>query len=157
MRRTTLALVALLGIVAAVVGCNGGDSSPVSPTAPPPARAETAQTRPTPTAGEPVTINVETIAAGRELFVGGGGCSACHAIEGVGQGVLGPDLNGIAATAEGRIAGYTAEQYLRESIVDSCAYTVEGTDCNLMLNVMNTIVLSDSDVDALVAFLLQQR
>lgn len=104
-----------------------------------------------------MVINAETIAAGRELFLGGGGCSACHAIEGVGQGVLGPDLNGIAAVAEGRIAGYTAEQYLRESIVDSCAYTVEGTDCNLMLNVMNTIVLSDSDVDALVAFLLQQR
>ncbi len=155
MRRTTLALVALLGIVAAVVGCNGGDSSPVSPTAPPPAPAETAQMRPT--AGAAAVVNAETIAAGRELFVGGGGCSACHAIEGVAQGVLGPDLNGIAAVAEGRIAGYNAEQYLRESIVDSCAYTVEGTDCNLMSNVMNPIVLSNSDVDALVAFLLQQR
>ena len=73
------------------------------------------------------------------------------------RGLLGPELNGIATVAEGRIAGYTAEQYLWESIVDSCAYTVEDTDCNLMLNVMSTIVLSDADVDALVAFLLQQR
>ena len=157
MRRTTLAHVILFGIAAAVVGCSGGDSTPVAPTAPPPAPAETAQMRPTPTAGAAAVVNAETIAAGRELFEGGGGCSACHTIEGVAQGVLGPDLNGIAAVAEGRIAGYTAEQYLRESIVDSCAYTVEGTDCNLMLNVMNTIVLSDADVDALVAFLLQQR
>lgn len=157
MRRTTLALVALLGIVAAVVGCNGGDSdaTPLTPVATD--RVENIQMRPTPTAGAAAVVNAETIAAGRELFVGGGGCSACHAIEGVAQGVLGPDLNGIAAVAEGRIAGYNAEQYLRESIVDSCAYTVEGTDCNLMSNVMNTIVLSNSDVDALVAFLLQQR
>lgn len=157
MRRTTLALVILSGIIAAVVGCSGGDSDVTPPTPVATGRVENTQTQPTPTAGAALVINAETIAAGRELFLGGGGCSACHAIEGVGQGVLGPDLNGIAAVAEGRIAGYTAEQYLRESIVDSCAYTVEGTDCNLMLNVMNTIVLSDSDVDALVAFLLQQR
>ena len=71
--------------------------------------------------------------------------------------MLGPELNGIASVSQGRIQGYTAEQYLRESIVDSCAHTVEGTDCNLMLNVMNTLSLTDADVDALVAFLLRQR
>ena len=157
MRRTTLALVILSGIIAAVVGCSGGGSGSTAPTLPPPDSAQTGQPRPTPTAANPVAINAETIAAGRELFAGGGGCSSCHAIEGVSHGVLGPELNGIASVSQGRIQGYTAEQYLRESIVDSCAYTVEGTDCNLMLNVMNTISLTDADVDALVAFLLQQR
>lgn len=157
MRRTTLALIILSGIIAAVVGCSSGGSDSVAPTYPPQDRAETGQPRPAPAVERPVVVNAETIAAGRELFVGGGGCSACHAIEGVAQGVLGPDLNGTASIGANRIPGYTAEQYLRESIVDSCAYTVEGTDCNLMLNVMNSISLSDEDVDALVAFLLQQR
>ena len=158
MRRTTLALTILSGIIiAAVVGCSGGGSGSATPTLPPPDSAQTGQPRPTPTAANPVAINAETIAAGRELFAGGGGCSSCHAIEGVSHGVLGPELNGIASLSQGRIQGYSVEQYLRESIVDSCAYTVEGTDCNLMLNVMNTIRLTDADVDALVAFLLQQR
>ena len=157
MRRTTLARLILSGIIAAVVGCSGGGSDSIAPALPPPDSAQTGQPRPTPTAANPVAINAETIAAGRELFAGGGGCSSCHAIEGVSHGVLGPELNGIASVSQGRIQGYTAEQYLRESIVDSCAYTVEGTDCNLMLNVMNTISLTDADVDALVAFLLQQR
>ena len=154
MRRSALALIILLTIAVAV-GCGGDDIA--TPTAPA-TRAETPATaQPTPTSAGPLSITADTLAAGQELFAGGGGCSACHAIEGVAQGVLGPDLNGIAAVASHRIPGYTAEQYLRESIVDSCAYTVEGTDCNLMLNVMNTISLSDADVDALVAFLLQQR
>ncbi len=157
MRRPTLALMVLFGFIAAVAGCSGGGSHSVEPTVAPTARAETTQARPSPTAGQPVTVDAESIAAGRELFVAGGGCAACHAIEGVAQGVLGPDLNGIAETATSRIPGYTAEQYLRESIVDSCAHTVAGTDCNLMLNVMSTIELSEADVDALVAFLLQQR
>ena len=158
MRRPTLALIILSGIIAVVVGCSDGDTTVATPTAPPVERAQALTgARPTPTSRAAAPINAETITAGRELFVGGGGCSACHAIDDVAQGLLGPELNGIATVAEGRIAGYTAEQYLWESIVDSCAYTVEDTDCNLMLNVMSTIVLSDADVDALVAFLLQQR
>ena len=160
MGRHFAALVVVLVMLAAVVGCSGGVSHTAAsqnPQVSAQGTAATAQPPPTPTAYEPVAITEETIAAGRELFTGAGGCAACHAIEGVSHGVLGPELNGIASVSQGRIQGYTAEQYLRESIVDSCAYTVEGTDCNLMLNVMNTISLTDADVDALVAFLLQQR
>lgn len=157
MRRTALALIILFAFIAAAGACSGGDPSPTVATDPRPARSDDVPTQPAPTAGEPVAVNAATIASGRELFAAGGGCGACHAIEGVTNGVLGPDLDGIASVAANRIPGYTAEQYLRESIVDSCAYTVEGTDCNLMLNVMNTITLTDADVDALVAFLLQQR
>ena len=154
-------LVILLGIIAVAVACSGGDSNFVPTPTPRPATesssANTSQARPTPTSGAALSITAETIAAGRTLFTGGGGCAACHTIEGLTHGVLGPDLDGIATVASARIPGYTAERYLREAIVDSCAYTVEGTDCNLMLNVMNTIHLTDADVDALVAFLLQQR
>ena len=146
---------------AVAVACSDGDSSlsPAPEMAAAPAANMTGapEARPTPTDRASVIVNVETITAGRALFTGGGGCSACHAIDDVAHGVLGPELNGIGTVATDRIAGYTAEQYLRESIVDSCAHTVEGTDCNLMLNVMNTVTLTDADVDALVAFLLQQR
>ncbi len=161
MSRPALALTALsLVIIAVAVACSGGDSGSVPPPAPP-TLAPTA----TPSSNPPVDptlhtaqpVSPETIAAGRDLFAGGGGCGACHAVEGLTHGVLGPDLNGIATVAEQRIPGYTADQYIRESIVDSCAYTVPDTDCNLMLSVMNTLTLSDADVDGLVAFLLEQR
>ena len=153
MSRPCLALIVLTGILAAVAACNGGDSGFVE--SPTPTAAPAADV--SPPAQSSLVVTDELINAGHDIFVGGGGCSACHAIPGVAQGVLGPDLAGIATVAAGRIPGYTAEQYIRESIVDSCAYTVPETDCVLMQNVMNGIHLSDGDVDALVAFLLQQR
>ncbi len=164
MRRQILALTVLCGIFAAAVGCSGGVSDSAASTAPTsvapaPTGAATAVPAGTPAQGlaPAVDISADAVAKGQELFAGVAGCAACHKIDGLTHGVLGPELNGIGTVAESRIAGYTAEQYLRESIVDSCAFTVPDTDCNLMLSVMNTIVLSDDDVDALVAFLLQQR
>ena len=164
MRRQILALTVLCGIFAAAVGCSGGVSDSAAsnaPTsiAPAPTVAASAPTPIESTRGSvpAVEISADAVAKGQELFTGVAGCAACHKIDGLAHGVLGPELDGIGTLAETRIAGYTAEQYLRESIVDSCAFTVPDTDCNLMLSVMNTIVLSDADVDALVAFLLQQR
>lgn len=70
-------------------------------------------------------------------------------------------MTDIGSIAAGRIPGYTAEQYIRESIVDSCAYDgskISGLpSCDLMANVMNTLELSREDIDSLVAFLLQQK
>ncbi len=45
------------------------------------------------------------------------GCGACHAIEGISVGVVGPDLTNIATVAATRIDGYSAEEYIRESIL----------------------------------------
>ena len=81
------------------------------------------------------------------------------------QGILGPDQSRIGALAAERIPGYTAEQYIRESIVEPCAYNVTPADegitqdfvCELMVATMAGIQLSDADVDALVAFLLEQK
>lgn len=165
MRRQSLAFAVLIVIIAAVAGCSGGVSDTAAPTIPvETVSAPTAATTVAPTAADTATgsdtgmaVSADAVAKGQDVFTGFGGCSACHAIDGVAHGVLGPELNGVATLAETRIPGYTAEQYLRESIVDSCAFTVPDTDCNLMLSVMNTITLSDGEVDALVAFLLQQR
>lgn len=53
-----------------------------------------------------------------------GTCNACHAIAGVPSavGIVGPNLSNIGAEAGTRIPGYSAEQYLQESIVNPNAF-----------------------------------
>ena len=101
---------------------------------------------------------------GQDLFIGLAACSACHTIEGISQGVLGPPLDGIASAAGNRISGYSAEEYIRESIVEPDAYTAGTADGlsqdyqeGLMSATMAGIVLTDEDVDALVEYLLSLR
>ena len=106
----------------------------------------------------------EGASPGEALFVGTAACASCHAIEGVSQGVLGPPLDGIGNAAANRISGYSAEEYIRESIVEPDAYTAGTADGlsqdyqeGLMQATMAGIQLSDEDVDALVEYLLQQQ
>ncbi len=100
---------------------------------------------------------------GQALFTGAGGCSACHTIDGVAQGILGPALNGIGSAAANRIPGYSAEEYILESIMKPDVYaagTADGLDQdydgNLMLSTMAGILpaLSDEDIENLVDYLL---
>ena len=100
---------------------------------------------------------------GQALFVGAAACASCHTITGVSQGVLGPPLDGIGSAAANRLPGYTAEEYIRESILEPDAHavgTAEGLsqdyDGNLMLSTMAGILpaLTDEDIDALVEYLL---
>ena len=53
-----------------------------------------------------------------------GTCNACHTISGVpgAVGIVGPNLANIGNEAADRIPGYSAEQYLHESIVDPNAF-----------------------------------
>ena len=101
---------------------------------------------------------------GQTLFVGTAACASCHTIQGVAQGVLGPPLDGIASVAGNRISGYSAEEYIRESILEPDAYTAGAADGlsqdyqeGLMSATMAGIQLSDEDVEALVEFLLQLK
>ena len=101
---------------------------------------------------------------GQALFVGAAACASCHTIQGVAQGVLGPPLDGIASAAGSRIPGYSAEEYIRESIVEPDAYTAGEADGlsqdyqeGLMSATMAGIQLTDEDVDALVEYLMQLR
>ena len=51
-------------------------------------------------------------------------CSVCHSLDGtVG---LGPTQQGIATTAAARVPGMSAEEYIRQSILDPGAFIVEG-------------------------------
>ena len=158
------------------VAC-GGSLAPAAPisgptvpalTAPPTAPPTVAPTSASPTPGTTQPNDGpsdDLVSAGRALFTGGGGCLACHTIEGTAQGILGPDQTHVGTWAANRIPGYTAEQYIRESIVEPCAYNVTPADdgieanydCKLMEITMKSIFLSDAEIDALVAFLLAQK
>ena len=83
------------------------------------------------------------------------GCGACHTIEELkdkeATGTIGPPLDGIATRGVTRPTGYTAEEYMRESIEDPGAFLVEGC-ANLMLPLRGT--MTDEEFEALIAFLL---
>lgn len=81
-----------------------------------------------------------------------GGCLACHAI---GQpGLRGPDLAGIGSQAALRLPGKSAEEYLREALIDPCGYVVEGFDCIMPQTLQQT--LGSAKITALIAFLQSQ-
>lgn len=105
----------------------------------------------------PTVLEISGALAGPELASLGeavfhspeGGCEACHAIGR--PGLRAPDLAGIGAQAALRVPGQSAEQYLRESLVDPCAYVVETFDCIMPPNLTQT--LGEAKITALVAFL----
>ncbi len=107
------------------------------------------------------------VAIGQQIFLTGQGqgaataCFTCHTIDTVSgaTGLLGPDLTHIGTDAATRQPGVSAEDYLRQSITDPEAYIAEGVERavpGLMLPAL-TAGLTDEDVDALVAFLMEQK
>ncbi|MEN8144715.1 MAG: c-type cytochrome [Gemmatimonadota bacterium] len=91
----------------------------------------------------------EMAAAGEELFLGGGGCTACH-----GLGTRAPDIIGVAGSVcADRQPGVDCKQYLHESLVLPSAYVVEGFQ-PIMPDMSRT--LSVAQIWALVAYLQSQ-
>ncbi len=94
----------------------------------------------------------ELIAAGEDLYNGGGGCTACH-----GLGERAPNLltdhagtGLIGERCADRVAGQDCKQYLHASLVDPNAYLVEGF-APIMLDASRT--LSSVQIWALIAYL----
>jgi ferredoxin len=79
-------------------------------------------------------------------------CRICHSLE-PDENLVGPSFAGIATRAENRVPGLTAEEYIRQSIIDPDAFVVEGYPSGLMIPTLSEN-LSDEQVDDLVAFLL---
>ncbi len=96
----------------------------------------------------------DPLARGLALY-NASGCAGCHAITGISVGAVGPDLTTIGTTAAARVEGYTAEEYIRESIINPSAYIVEGYDDLMLKTFVETI--SEGELDDLVAFLLAQE
>ena len=86
-----------------------------------------------------------------------GGCSNCHSLDGSEEvgGFRAPTFQGISGRAGDQVPGLSAEEYLRESIVDPAAYIVDGYFADFMPKGYK-ILLTEEDIDGLVAFLLTQ-
>lgn len=89
-----------------------------------------------------------------------GTCGACHTIPGIdiAVGMIGPNLANIGTNAATRVAGYTAEAYLRESILNPNAFI--APECptgaclpNLMLPNLADL-LTPAEIDTIVNYLL---
>lgn len=65
--------------------------------------------------------------------------------------LVGPSFAGIATHAATRVAGMTAEEYLRQSIVAPNAYVVDGFPAEQMIPTYLDIL--NEEIDNMVAFL----
>jgi len=79
-------------------------------------------------------------------------CRICHSLR-PDVVIVGPSFAGVATRAETRVPGMSAEEYLRQSILDPNAYIVEGFAPD-MAPPNFAELLTDEQVDDLVAFLL---
>ena len=104
-------------------------------------------------AGQEIFLAVPASAAPQALW-----CYQCHTIEGVAVGLIGPDLSHIGTDAATRKPGMSAEDYIRESIRSPEVFLpeIERATPGLMTDAV-TAGLTDDEVDALVAFLLEQK
>ncbi len=153
MRNWRLMMPGLLGLVLLLALACGGAApadTPVPPqlTSPPPPTD-------TPTAETPTVSSDD----GEAIFTGSGGCAACHTIEGLTAGPIGPDLTHIGTDAGTRKPGVSPEAYIRESIREPEVFVAEGVERAIpgVMTAALTANLTDGQVDALVEFLLKQK
>ena len=138
MRKLTLTIVLLLLLSFALAACGGGDEEPAE-------------------GGE--TSSVGNVANGERLFkeqiIGAGsapGCISCHSLE-PGVVLVGPSQSDVGARAETAIEGMSAEDYLRQSIVEPDAHIAEGFTEGVMYQNFGE-ELTNTQINDLVAFML---
>jgi mono/diheme cytochrome c family protein len=101
----------------------------------------------------PETRATEPVARGRQLFRSMG-CANCHEPNLLGQR-LGPPLDHIGTVAATRRPGVSADDYIRQSILDPGAYVVPGYNDSMPRGLGRD--LAPTDLDALVAYLLSLK
>lgn len=101
------------------------------------------------------TSDPEAIERGRQFFLEEG-CADCHSIGGESEAEIGPDLTEIGQVATTRQEDLSAEEYIRESFLVPNAHIVEGYEAVAAEHTCGGI-LSESQLDDLVAYLLTQR
>lgn len=79
-------------------------------------------------------------------------CITCHVVDSSAAGV-GPSLLGLGEAVGTRVAGLSAEEYVRQSILHPNEYVADGYIAGVMYQNYEG-QLSDEDVDALVAYVL---
>jgi cytochrome c551/c552 len=112
---------------------------------------------PAPASEEGQAAGAGNAAAGEELYnqalIGTQpGCMTCHSLE-PGVTMVGPSLATIGADAATRQSGVSAEDYLRNSIVEPDTFLTEGYGAGIMPAALAD-ELTEQQVNDLVAFLL---
>ncbi|NOX61655.1 MAG: cytochrome c [Chloroflexi bacterium] len=130
MRKWFILIVVLAIAVFVAAACGGGGSS---------------------STGDPA------VDAGKKIFEqsvieGQPGCSTCHSLE-PDKVVVGPSLAGLATRAGSMVPGMSAEEYIRQSILEPDAHLVDGFPAGTMPKVWGD-VLSEEQLNNLVAFLM---
>jgi cytochrome c2 len=110
---------------------------------------------------EPIATSLPDPARGQLLYeLGPEGvyepfCANCHTLTDL--DLLGPGFEGIAERAATRVPGLSAEEYIRQSIVDPEAYIVEGSwPEDEVMPTSYAEEYSEQDINDLVAFLMMQ-
>ncbi len=169
MSRTGLVLTGLAVVLLALAACESSTEEIAETTSTP---AVTPSTTETPGEFEPVGTDLTTplpagdVARGEQFWDAptpvGPGCTSCHTLAdasllAAGQVIginRGPALFGIADRAGTTREGYSAEEYLHESIVLPCEFLAEGPVCLMPRNFGER--LDAQDVADLIAFLMTQ-
>ena len=105
-------------------------------------------------------VSGNAIAAGEELFsqpvlANQTGCKSCHSLD-EGVSIVGPSLAMMGSRAGSTVADQSAEDYLRQSIVDPDAHLVEGYSPGIMPSRYDENLSAD-EIDNLVAYLLSLK
>ena len=137
----------IMAIGIALAACGGGGEEP------PAAGGEEGPAVGQPTVGDP-EVGEDIFGTRLEDEPGRHACAECHTLgERSPSGF--PSLLGLSEDAGGRIEGMSAEEFLRESIVDPSAFVDEEYFDNVMPKVYGEI-LTEEEIDNLIAFLLAQ-
>lgn len=85
------------------------------------------------------------------------GCAACHNMDASeGDETDAPFTAGTASRAESRVPGLSAEEYIREAIVNPDAYLVEGYEAGSMYQTWGDDI-SEEDIADIIAYLLTEK
>ena len=137
--------------------------SPVPPTATPTIEPPTATIMPPTATPDYITLpsgEVGFPAEGATIFTTmysqvNFACATCHYPNQEAQ-LIGPGLLNISLRAESRVAGQTAEEYIRNSILHPGAYVVESFPDGLMPQVYGDF-LTPEEINDLIAYLFTLR
>jgi cytochrome c2 len=102
-------------------------------------------------------VHIPDPAAGERLYYqnAGGvntGCRICHSLV-KDQRIIGPSFYGIADRAGTRVPGMSAEEYLRQSILEPNAFVVPDYPAGQMVQTFGKI-LTEEEIQDLIAFLM---
>ena len=96
--------------------------------------------------------------AGKTLFAqqtigANAGCITCHSLDG--SKLVGPSMKGIGTRAGKEVQGESADQYIRNSVLEPNAHAPSGFAVGVMPNYKG--VVSDAQLNDLVAYLLSLK